>query len=85
VATDSQGVTLTWAGSSQAEVVSLSIDGASSQFVETTSRLNSLRVRDYRPHDIDPGTVSRDDANKGQPYWCHVWCAAGAQHRAWWF
>ena len=65
MATDSQGVTLTWAGSSQAEVVSLSIDGVSSQFVETTSRLSTLKVRDYRPHDIDPGTVTVTMRTKG--------------------
>ena len=65
MATDSQGVTLTWAGSSQAEVVSLSVDGVSAQFVETTSRLSTLKVRDHRPHDIDAGTVTVTMRTKG--------------------
>ena len=65
MATDSQGVTLTWAGSSQAEVVSLSIDGVSAQFVEPTSRLSTLKVREHRPHDNDPGTVTVTMRTKG--------------------
>lgn len=58
MATDSQGVTLSWAGSSQAEVVSLSIDGVSNEFVEITSRTYAFKARQHRPHDTDAGTVS---------------------------
>ena len=65
MATDSQGVTLSWAGSSQAEVVSLSIDGVSHGFVEVTSRTYAFRVKQHSPHDIDPGTVSVTMRTKG--------------------
>lgn len=65
MATDSQGVVLLWAGSSQAEVVSLSMDGVSHGFVEVTSRTYTLKAKQYRPHDTDAGTVSVTMRTKG--------------------
>lgn len=65
MATDSQGVTLSWAGSSQAEVVTLSMDGVSHGFVEVTSRIDLVKAKQYRPHDTDAGTVSVTMRTKG--------------------
>jgi hypothetical protein len=59
VATDSQGITLAWAGSAlAAEIVSLSVDGVSHGFVDVTPRSTLVRARQHSPHDTDAGTVS---------------------------
>ena len=65
MAADSQGVTLSWAGSSQAEVVSVPIDGVSHGFVEVTSRTYAFKAKQHSPHDTDAGTVSVTMRTKG--------------------
>ena len=65
MAADSQGVTLSWDGTIQAEVVSLSIDGVSHGFVEVTGRTYAHRFTQHSPHDIDAGTASVTMRTKG--------------------
>lgn len=54
----SQGTTATWGTVTLGEVVSISVDGVSSDTVEVTSRTSTSRFKAYRPADVDLGTVS---------------------------
>ena len=40
------------------EVVSLSIDGVQSDVVEITTRSNAAKIKQFRPSDVDYGTIS---------------------------
>ena len=40
------------------EVVSLSIDGVQSDVVEITTRSNAAKIKQFRPADVDYGTIS---------------------------
>ena len=66
MATDSQGIVVSWGGSSlPVEIVSLSVDGVSHGFVDVTPRDYSLKARQHSPHDTDAGTVSMTMRSKG--------------------
>ena len=54
----SQGVTVTWGGTALGEVVSVSVDGMSSDTVETTSRNSTSRIRSFSASDVDLGSVT---------------------------
>jgi hypothetical protein len=47
-----------WNGIAFGEVVSISVDGVSSDFVEVTPRTSTSRYRVFSPADIDSGTVT---------------------------
>lgn len=54
----SQGTTVTWAGVSLGEVVSVSVDGVQADTVEVTSRTQASRFKAYSVADHDYGSVS---------------------------
>lgn len=54
----SQGTTVTWAGVSLGEVVSVTVDGVQADTVEVTSRTQASRFKSYSVSDLDYGTVS---------------------------
>ena len=54
----SQGVTVTWGSLTILDVISVSVDGVSSDSVEVTSRADTDRGKSYSAADIDLGTVS---------------------------
>ena len=54
----SQGTTVTWAGVSLGEVVSVTVDGVQADTVEVTSRTQASRVKSYSVADLDYGSVS---------------------------
>lgn len=58
MANASQGTTATWGTVTLGEVVSISVDGVSSDTVEVTSRTSTSRYKTFRPADVDLGTVS---------------------------
>jgi len=58
VANASQGTTVTWGTVTLGEVVSISVDGVSSDTVEVTPRTSTSRFKYYRRADVDLGTVS---------------------------
>ena len=53
-----QGVTVTWGGTALGEVVSLSVDGITSDVVDVTPRTSTSRDKFYSPADRDLGTIS---------------------------
>lgn len=54
----SQGVTVTWGGIALGEVISVSVDGMSSDTVETTPRTSTSRYKAFSPADVDLGSVT---------------------------
>ena len=58
MAKNSQGISVQFAGDDLNEVLSVSVDGVSSDTVEVTPRSLTTRHKVYRPADVDYGTVS---------------------------
>ena len=58
MANASQGVTVTWAGVTLAEVVSISVDGVSAETVDVTPRTSLDRFKVYSAADNDYGTIN---------------------------
>lgn len=58
MANASQGTTATWGTVTLGEVVSIAVDGVSSDTVEVTPRTSTSRFKYYRRADVDLGTVS---------------------------
>lgn len=54
----SQGVTVTWGAVVLGELVTVSVDGVTSDAVEVTSRNTTNRLKKFSAADIDGGTVS---------------------------
>lgn len=53
-----QGVTVTWGGTAIGEVVSLSVDGITSDVVDVTPRTSTGRDKFYSAADRDLGTIT---------------------------
>jgi hypothetical protein len=58
VASNSQGITVTWGGVTLGEVVNVSVDGLTADTVEVTPRSHTGRNKIYSVADTDVGTVS---------------------------
>jgi hypothetical protein len=58
VANVTQGTTVTWNGVSLGELVSVSVDGISSDAVEVTPRTQASRIKSFSPADVDLGSIS---------------------------
>jgi hypothetical protein len=58
VAFVAQGTTIQWGSSTLGEVVSVGVDGLSSETVDVTPRSNASRAKSYSVADTDYGTVS---------------------------
>jgi len=58
VAFVSQGTTVTWRSTALSEVVSISVDGVSSDVIEITPRSYPGRDKRFKPADGDYGTVT---------------------------
>ncbi len=58
MATNSQGITVQFAGDDLLEVLSVSVDGVQADSVEITPRSQATRDKIFRPSDFDYGTVT---------------------------
>ena len=58
MASNAQGMTVTWGGVTLGEVVNVSVDGLTADTVEVTPRSHTGRNKIYSPADTDVGTVS---------------------------
>lgn len=54
----SQGTSVTWAGVSLGELITVSVDGIAADIIEITPRTQASRLKVFRAGDIDQGTVS---------------------------
>ena len=58
MATNSQGVVIQFAGDDIGEVLSVSVDDIEADAVELTPRSRATRDKQYRPADLDYGTLA---------------------------
>lgn len=58
MATNSQAIIIQFAGDELGQLVSVSLDGVQSDTVEITPRSRTLRDKQFRPADVDYGTMS---------------------------